>query len=54
MNDFLSHISNARLKDDPLAVALAVDAVLKLFDELEVTVRQSAESDRRIEAPRSG
>ena len=53
MNDFLSHISNARLKDNPLHVALAVDAVLKLFDGLEITVRQSAESDMRIEAGRS-
>ena len=53
MNDFLSLIGNARLKDDPLQVALAVDAVLKLFDRLEITVKQSAESDKRIEAARS-
>ena len=53
MNDFLIHINNARLKDNPLQVALAVDAVLKLFDRLEITVRQSAESDKRIEAGRS-
>ncbi|HEX9869909.1 MAG TPA: hypothetical protein VGC99_15175 [Candidatus Tectomicrobia bacterium] len=52
MNDALSQINNARLKDDPLLVALAVDAVLKLFDRLEITVRQSAESDKRIEAAR--
>jgi hypothetical protein len=53
MNDFLSHISNARLKDDPLQVALAVDSILKLFDKLEITVKQSAASDKRIEAARS-
>jgi hypothetical protein len=53
MNDFLSRISNARLKDDPLQVAMAVDAVLKLFDGLEVTVRQSEAADKRIEARRS-
>jgi len=53
MNDALSQISNARLKDDPLLVALAVDAVLKLFDRLEITVRQAAESEERIEAGRS-
>jgi hypothetical protein len=52
MNDALSQISNARLKDDPLLVALAVDAVLKLFDRLEITVRQAAESEMRIEAGR--
>ena len=54
MNDSLAHISNARLKDDPLHVAFAVDAVLKLFDGLEITVRQSSESDKRIEAGRTG
>ena len=53
MGDFLSHINNAHLKDNPLQVAMAVDAVLKLFDGLEVTVRQSAAADKRIEARRS-
>jgi len=53
MNDFLNHISNARLKDNPLQVALAVDSILQLFDRLEITVKQSAESDKRIEAGRS-
>ena len=53
MNDFLIHINNARLKDNPLQVALAVDAVLKLFDGLEVTVRQSEAADKRIEVRRS-
>lgn len=47
MGDFLSHINNAGLKDTPLQVALAVDAVLKLFDGLEVTVRQSEAAEAR-------
>jgi hypothetical protein len=53
MNGFLSRISCAALKDNPLQVALAVDAILKLFDGLEVTVEQSAASAKRIEAGRS-
>jgi hypothetical protein len=53
MGDFLSLINNACLKDNPLQVALAVDAVLKLFDGLEVTVRQSEAADKRIEARRA-
>jgi hypothetical protein len=53
MDEFLSHISNARLKDNPAEVALAVDSILKMFDRLEITVKQSAESDKRIEAARS-
>jgi hypothetical protein len=53
MGDFLSHISNARLKDDPMQVAMAVGAILKLFDDLEVTVRQSEAADKRIEARRA-
>jgi len=53
MNDALSVISNVRLKDDPLQVALAVDAILKLFDRLEITVEQSGASQERIEAARS-
>lgn len=52
MNSALSQITNARLKNDPMLVALAVDAVLKLFDQLEVTVKQSVESEKRIEANR--
>jgi hypothetical protein len=52
LNMSLSLISNAHLKDDPMLVALAVDAVLKLFDRLEVTVRQATESRERIEAGR--
>jgi propanediol dehydratase large subunit len=53
MSDFLSHINTAGLKDDPLQVAMAVDAVLKLFDGLETTVKQSEAADKRIEARRS-
>ncbi len=53
VDEFLSHISNARLKDDPAEVALAVDSILQLFDKLEITVEQSAASDKRIEAARS-
>ena len=53
MDEFLSHISNARLKDDPAEVALAVDSILQLFGKLEITVEQSAASDKRIEAGRA-
>jgi len=53
IDDALSIISTVRLKDDPLQVALAVDAILKLFDRLEVTVKQSAASHKKIEAGRS-
>ena len=53
MDEFLSHISNARLKNDPAEVALAVDSILQLFDKLEITVEQSAASDKRIDAGRS-
>ena len=53
MGDFLSRINNAGLKDNPFHAALAVDAVLKSFDDLEATVRQSAAADKRIEARRS-
>ncbi len=54
MDEALGVISKVRLKDDPLRVALAVDAVLKLLDKLEVSVKQSRASDKRIEAGRSG
>ena len=50
---FLCCISAARLRDNPLQVALAVDSILKLFDRLEITVKQTAASERRIEAARS-
>ena len=53
MGDFLSRINNAGLKDNSFQVALAVDAVLKSFDDLEATVRQSEAADKRIEARRS-
>ena len=53
MGDFLSLINNAGLKDNPLQVALAVDSILKLFDSLELTVKQSAAADKRIEARRA-
>ena len=53
MNGILSRISCAALKDNPLQVALAVDAILKLFDGLEITVAQYAASTERIEAGRS-
>jgi hypothetical protein len=50
MNDWLGRISNARLKADPMAVAIAVGAVRQLLDDLELTMRQSEESKWRIEA----
>ena len=54
MDGFLSRISSAALKDNPLRVALAVDAILKLFEGLEITVNESAASAKRIEEGRSG
>jgi len=53
MGDFLSHISNVQLKEDPAQVACAVDEILKLFDRLEISVKQTAASEKRIEAARS-
>ena len=53
MDEVLRHITVARLKQNPLQVALAVDEILKLFDALETTVKQSAASAKRIEANRS-
>ena len=53
IDDCLHRISNARLKDDPLQVAVAVESILELFTRLESTVQQSVESDKRIEANRS-
>lgn len=50
INDWLGRISNARLKADPMEVAIAVGAVRQLLDDLEITMRQSVESKRRIEA----
>jgi hypothetical protein len=54
MNDALGNISKASLKDDPLQVAVAVDEILKLLDRLEISVKQSGASRKRIEAGRSG
>lgn len=53
IDDCLGHISNARLKDDPLDVAMAVDEILQLFDRLEISMRQSEASKEKIEAGRS-
>ena len=53
MGDFLSHIGNIQLKEDPARVACAVDEILKLFDRLEITVKQTVASEKRIEAARS-
>jgi hypothetical protein len=53
MDDFLNDISTARLRDNPLQVALAVDSILQLFNRLQITVKQSAASDKRIDAGRS-
>ena len=53
MDSFLCRISKAHLKDDPLQVALAVDSILKLFDSLELTVKQSEAANQGIEARRS-
>ena len=50
MNAWLGRISNARLKENPMEVAIAVGAVRQLLDGLEITMRQSAESKKRIEA----
>jgi hypothetical protein len=49
----LSVITNVCLKDDPLRVALAVDAVLKLLDRLEIGVQEAGTDNERIEAGRS-
>jgi len=53
MHEVLRHISVARLKQNPLQVALAVDSILKLFDSLELTVKQSEAANKGIEARRS-
>lgn len=52
LKDVLGQISTSALRDDPLAVALAVDETLRLFRDLEVTVRQSQMIQTRIEARR--
>jgi len=53
IDNALSVITNVCLKDDPLRVALAVEAVLKLLDRLEITVKEAGESNKRIEEGRS-
>ena len=50
MNDWLGHISNARLKENPLEVAVAVGEILALLDGLEITMREFVDSKKRIEA----
>jgi cell division protein FtsX len=50
MNNWLGRISNARLKENPLDVAIAVGEVLALLDGLEITMRQYEDSKKRIEA----
>jgi hypothetical protein len=53
VDDFLCHISNACLKENPARVAAAVGSILGLFDKLEITIKQSVASAKRIEARRS-
>jgi hypothetical protein len=53
IDDRLRDISSARLKNDPLRVAMAVEAINDLLDRLATTVEQSAASDKWIEANRS-
>jgi len=53
IDDSLRDISTARLKTDPLQVAMAVESIFELFAWLGATVEQSTASDQRIEANRS-
>ena len=50
LGDHLGEITNIHLKENPLQVAYAVDDVLKLLDRLAITVKQTAASEKRIEA----
>jgi hypothetical protein len=50
LGDLLGEITNVHLKENPLQVAYAVDEVLELFDRLSITVRQTAASEKRIDA----
>jgi hypothetical protein len=52
IDDNLSRISKARLRDDPMQVAVAVESILELLGRLEITVHQTVASDKRIEANR--
>jgi hypothetical protein len=49
VGDHLGEITNVQLKENPLQVAYAVDDVLKVFDSLAITVKQTAASEKRIE-----
>ena len=53
MDQFLCRINNALLKEDPERVASAVGSILTLFERLEITVKQSDGSAKRIAAARS-
>ena len=53
MGDFLSHISNTPPEGRSNASRNRMDTILKMFDDLEVTVRQSEAADKRIEARRA-
>ena len=46
LGDHLGEITNVQLKENPLQV----DDVLKLFDRLATTIKQTAASEKRIEA----
>lgn len=47
MNDWLGRISNARLKADPMAVAIAVSAVRQLLDDRRLAASLLGLRDRR-------
>jgi hypothetical protein len=51
MNDWLGRISNARLKADPMAVAMAVGAVRQLLDDLEFTMRHRRRAHKQLSEP---
>ena len=50
LGDHLGEITNVQLKENPLQVAHTLDDVLKLFDRLATTIKQTAASEKRIEA----
>jgi len=52
IDEALSRIGKAQLRDDPLQVAGAVESILELLGKLESTVEQSAASEKRIESNR--
>lgn len=53
LSDVLGRINTSALKDDPLSVALAVDEALRVFRDLEITIRRSQRIQMRIEARRA-